>query len=384
MFICGSLEPGKDGVGDYTLRLVEAIAGLGHQASCVAINDRHLSDNFCYTEAFSSPEHKSVQIYRFSSHVAWKHRLRELRRLAQLYEPDWISIQYVPYAFSKKGLSFRFTAGLRKILGAWNWHIMFHELWIGRKSGIKDMAISLTQEALIKSLIRTTAPQVVHTNTQHYQSLLRRNGTESEILSLHGNIPVKIPNNEASSPESNDWIFVFFGSLDVKWQPLPFFSLVEEARVISEKKSCRFICLGRIGDEGKSVWHSISSPSVRAQFPYFQFDALGEQSVGEVSAWLHSASFGISMAPIQWIGKSSSVAAMIEHGLPVIVPAYEVSSVKSAIVSVSFLHQLLFIDSQLPYALCRSRKFPPRENVTLTARALLDSLNHPRYLGVPS
>lgn len=40
LFICGSIEMGKDGVGDYTRRLAGEFIRLGHKASIVAINDR--------------------------------------------------------------------------------------------------------------------------------------------------------------------------------------------------------------------------------------------------------------------------------------------------------------------------------------------------------
>ena len=38
-FICGSLEPGRNGVGDYTRRLAGELAAQGHECLLVSLND---------------------------------------------------------------------------------------------------------------------------------------------------------------------------------------------------------------------------------------------------------------------------------------------------------------------------------------------------------
>jgi hypothetical protein len=49
------------------------------------------------------------------------------------------------------------------------------------------------------------------------------------------------------------------------------------------------------------------------------FGKLGEQSAADISQLLQNADFGIATSPWQLIGKSGSAAAMLDHGLPVIV-----------------------------------------------------------------
>ena len=39
VFICGSLEPGRDGVGDYVRHLAVAVAQQGHETAAVALRD---------------------------------------------------------------------------------------------------------------------------------------------------------------------------------------------------------------------------------------------------------------------------------------------------------------------------------------------------------
>jgi Trk K+ transport system NAD-binding subunit len=53
-FICGSLEPGRDGVGDYTRRLAGELVKQQHEVLVIAFNDRQIKDTLKavqYTDA---------------------------------------------------------------------------------------------------------------------------------------------------------------------------------------------------------------------------------------------------------------------------------------------------------------------------------------------
>mgnify|MGYP003474349261 CR=1 FL=1 len=41
LFICGSLEPGKDGVGDYTRRFCGELLKMNYEVQILSINDLH-------------------------------------------------------------------------------------------------------------------------------------------------------------------------------------------------------------------------------------------------------------------------------------------------------------------------------------------------------
>lgn len=43
LFLCTSLEPGRDGVGDYVRLLAEACIEAGHECRLLALNDEHLA-----------------------------------------------------------------------------------------------------------------------------------------------------------------------------------------------------------------------------------------------------------------------------------------------------------------------------------------------------
>jgi hypothetical protein len=374
LFICGCLEPWRDGVGDYSLYLAETLAGHGHQVECVALNDKYVSSEDCYSKHKTRRSHDSIQVFRFSSLTTWNRRFILLREHIDSCGPDWISLQYVPYSFSAKGIPFIFTFNLIYLRGPWKWHIMFHELWIRRQNCIKFFIASLLQEYLVLLASTLLRPKVVHTSVQHYQHLLRKLRMHSDLLPLHGGIPI-FNSNEPLATNSSTWIFIFFGTLDRQWQPSSFFEYVEQARKISAKATCHFISIGKKGDRGELLWEAWTNERIRSKYKAFLFSNLGEKSAKEVSLLLQIGSFGVSMAPSLWLGKSSSVATMIEHGLPIIIPTYD--SIPDIPIETNIIsnEQFLKIDSSLPLKICQASRFPSRSMVLETARSLIKSLS---------
>src|ERR1700760_4408812 len=79
-------------------------------------------------------------------------------------------------------------------------------------------------------------------------------------------------------------------------------------------RSIQLSHIGRIGPGG-SVWKILTE----RYGPEIEFCRLGERSLDEISRFFYDLDFGVSTAPLALIGKSSCVAAMVDHGLPVIV-----------------------------------------------------------------
>jgi hypothetical protein len=118
------------------------------------------------------------------------------------------------------------------------------------------------------------------------------------------------------SPHREDeWVFVFFGSLRRGWEPEPLLSRIDSARAAAGKKSCRFLLIGRLGEHGESVWGKMKGGG----YENFSFEKRGELVPQEISRSLQECDFGIAVSPLHLLGKSGAVAAMREHGLPVIV-----------------------------------------------------------------
>jgi hypothetical protein len=74
------------------------------------------------------------------------------------------------------------------------------------------------------------------------------------------------------------------------------------------------VSAGRLG-AGESIWTEIAG-TYGSRVPMLR---LGEQPAGRISELLNSVDFGIATSPLALIGKSATVAAMFDHGLPVVV-----------------------------------------------------------------
>jgi len=85
----------------------------------------------------------------------------------------------------------------------------------------------------------------------------------------------------------------------------------------SAQKAGKRICLlslGRLDGGGQKIWSQL-----QRNYPDVSLPMLGEQPPEKVSFFMQAADFGIAASPWDLIGKSGSAAAMVEHGLPVIV-----------------------------------------------------------------
>ena len=119
MFMCSSLEPGRDGVGDYTRLLAEGCIALGLEccrAPSTTGMSRCLSNPSIgrrHADLAASGGHAVVQTCGIGDGVSAAKR-----------SPDWISLQFVSYGFAGGGLVWNLGARLRRIVegmrGAYN------------------------------------------------------------------------------------------------------------------------------------------------------------------------------------------------------------------------------------------------------------------------
>ena len=90
-FLCSSLAPGRNGVGDYIRCLASELGRQGH--SCLSIG---LSD----TEAAME---EGMPVVRLDSARPWSARLVQARVALAGFDPDWVSLQFVAYAWQPRG-----------------------------------------------------------------------------------------------------------------------------------------------------------------------------------------------------------------------------------------------------------------------------------------
>lgn len=315
VFICGSLEPGRDGVGDYTRILAGELIRLGHEISVIALNDRHISHE---VESFQESASFQIPVLRLSFRLDMNQRFRRAGLWIDNFDPDWISLQFVPFSFHPKGLPVGLSKALRKIGKCRNWHIMFHELWVGMHIGAskKEVLWGRIQRQLIFLLIKKLSPNQIHTQSGLYKAQLKAMGFEAGLLPLFSNIPVSkngsayLEKRGSTLVTGNKLTLALFGGVH-KGAPITQFA--KEVKAFSKKfeMPVSLIIVGRGGNEQKhweEIWSELDLEVV----------VMGELSAEEISNTLCRASYGITTTVFGKVEKSGSVAAMTEHGLKVI------------------------------------------------------------------
>jgi hypothetical protein len=215
----------------------------------------------------------------------------------------------VPYSFQKKGLPFGLGKRLAKIGKGRKWHIMFHELWVGMdtEAPLKHRLTGFLQQFIVKRLIEQIQTKVIHTNTTLYQLQLKKSGVQAQLLPLFGNIPVKFSKLKKETP---NLIFIIFGSIHYGANVQKFTEWLLSLQQI-EKKSVKVFFAGKNGSE-LAVWKEhLGEKNIF-------FEDFGSQDETNISELMLNSDIGIITTPYWLIEKSGAMAAMQEHGLPVI------------------------------------------------------------------
>lgn len=324
VFLCGSLEPGRDGVGDYTRRLAAELKAAGHEVMLIA-----LFDKFSENVVDGSLNANDINILRIPNSWENSQRLGYVKNKIKTFKPDWISIQFVIYNYHPKGVPRGLPNLFRSLTRNVKTHIMFHELWIGISefSPFKHKVWGYLQKKIITSIIKTVQPKVVSTSNILYQFILKQANADAGILPLFSNIEVA-PKNQtllsgiinklglSSEKEISKWnIIGTFGKLhpDTKLEPI-----LKEQLAISQTQKLKtaFISFGKIDAEGMVEFNRLEN----VLSPDIKFLLLGEQSPDDVSNIMQLLNIGISCTPLHYIGKSGVYAAMKLHDVNVIIP----------------------------------------------------------------
>jgi glycosyltransferase involved in cell wall biosynthesis len=316
-----------DGVGDYTRRLAAELTSLGHVCSLLSLSDHRVTRP---TECEFGDAYGSIPGLRLPARTSWPARLQRAMDFREKFSPDWVSWQIVLYGFDPRGLSFGLGRRLREVSGRCRNQIMFHEIWIGEAvdAPLKHKLVGKAQRQIIKDLLKKLRPLVVHTHMPLYRHLLKKLGYPARILPLFGNIPFvpyflggwlqqKWPEGGPQALPANrakTWIFVLFGSIHPEWDADDFRRKATDAAARAGKK-CLFISIGRPGGPGERMLRGLRQREGNA----WRVLNLGPQPEEDVSQCLLTADFGVSAAPPENVFKSGTAAAMIEHGLPIIV-----------------------------------------------------------------
>jgi len=313
LFICSTVEPGKDGVGDYTRRLCAEIIRQGNEAAIIGINDKQIAGSL---ESGQQEGVVNINVLRLSSALPWKQRVKSARAYLENFNPDWLSLQYVPFGFHDKGLPFGLASHLKTLGKGLRWHIMFHELWVGMDAHAdkKMIAWGWVQRKLIKLLIHRLRPVLIHTQTYLYLQQLSRIGVvNAAYLPLFGNIPIADKPDGFCTKGLKEICVIYFGSFSGQLNELEFQLQFVQSISLSSNKPVKFFVLG---DNGRFKEQALLI--AQKIFGTSSVECIGRLSANKISEYMLNADIGISRADFTLYGKSGSTIAMLEHGLPVV------------------------------------------------------------------
>ena len=324
-FLCGSLEAGRDGVGDYTTGFAEELRLQGHDVMVIGLRDKFVSET---TSSERRTAGGAIPILRLPSALPWAECVAQARMQLDRFDPEWVSLQFVCYTFHPKGLVHGLARNLAPLFKGRKLHVMFHELWLCKELGWgwKQCAVGALQRFFIRCFVRASNPDVMHTSNATYAALLNRSGIPATELGLFGAVPIPPVSGKAwieaqlrnalgaGYCREAVWLFGLFGALHAQWPPEPLLTRLHRAAQTAGKKPV-LLSIGRTGDAGSELWKRIAHDYADR----FAFIRLGEQPTEQVSEYLSFLDCGIATTPRSVIGKSSTVVSMLEHGLPVIV-----------------------------------------------------------------
>ena len=320
LFLCGSAEPGKDGVGDYTRRLCGELIRRGHHAQMLSLCDKYSGSFVSQTQIV---EKTAVVASRIPIAASYLQRLTYVQDIVQGITPDWISIQFVPYSFHPKGLPFWLPNFLKKIKGAHQWHVMFHELWVGMdtNASFKNRCYSFLQKKIVFNILKNIKNIIINTHANLYQQEILKLGYNSNLLALFSNISNNNLNEAKKNIKKTTQIrFAMFGGIHFG---APIQQFIDELKLELKKRKGYFLKFFFIGNCGNSIkeWTLILDAE------NIEYEIFGYCSDQEISEKLVMCDYGVSTTPYLLIQKSGSVAALLEHYLPVLCVArkWEVS-----------------------------------------------------------
>jgi hypothetical protein len=369
LFVCGCLEPGRDGVGDYVRRMADACECLGCEVGLVALHDLYVAE-------MKSVREGQQFVMRMPVSASWARRLRYFVEAISTFKPDVTSLQYVPFAYDRWG----FAPGLARLGAALPRemirHILFHELWLQRRDGGRKAQLrGIIQKAMLPRFLTAWRPTLVHTTNELYQKRLERIGVKANKLELFSNIPICDVRNSNwfedqigfKSPEEpkHHWIFGVFGKIHPEWHGASAAErLVQLAR--AHNQSPLILWIGRgcgSGERWKQWQRRFGERVIRTP--------LGEQPMERISEFLQKIDFGLSTNPLALTGKSTSVAAMLEHGLPVIAFRLEGTYHPPAVYRVE---QVIPADDTLGERISSARRLSPEDRLPVIARSFLGAI----------
>ncbi len=322
--LCSRAEAGRDGVGDYSVRLAAGLSAVGHEALVLAERDTTLA-----AHAQTVETREGIRVVRLPASASDTQRGEWLAAELNAFSPDWVIVQFVCWGLADRGILDPPPTALIAALSRWRVAVYCHELWLGLDRGatMRHRLWGWRQRRSILRFLALARPALVLTSNPAYGAILERFGLRAQIVPLHGNIPV----SGAAADEARQLIvkrlgrvpwserrevlmLAVFGSVFPAWNPRPALSWL---RTEAERRGQRvlLVSIGRPSQVGEALLAQLAAE----EGPSLACVALGEAEPRMVSGLLQEADIGLPSTDWLLLGKSGAAAAMQEHGLPILI-----------------------------------------------------------------
>ena len=318
----------QQGVGpaDANRLLAAELAKRGHRVSLCGLNDpaapavRAEEMDICGTP---------LPALHIPQAMGWDERGKAFGGFLEEQRPDFTIVRFIPYSLNPKGIVWKASDTLSKVLRGMAVIWLVDEIWLREGSAsLKHRMVGALQRYSILRLLKGVKSRRIYTNNRFNTRMLRQRGVDAETLRLFGNIPVVAPDGgewlfhefrKAGAPitpeNRGQWLVLGnFGVFHSDWEPAAFLSELRDRA----RQHGRQVCIAGIGGLGgyEDHWRNVA----KTWSGDFRFLHFGRRKEAEVSHFLQSVDFGLTTNPFHLVGKSGTCMAMLDHGLPILVP----------------------------------------------------------------
>jgi len=296
VFVTGGLAPGRDGIGDYCRVLAEAAAAAGARPALLALAEQ---DETAADERFA--------VLRLPAAMPWIERVARADAFLAAQKAERVLLQLSPYLYARRGLLGEAAPALVTLLGGRRPTVTVHETWVGELPFHRwqDRLIGPWQRRGYLAVLRGIAPARIVTSLPLYRAQLARHGVESSLLPLPGNVPVT---RDVAALQLVPPVAGIFGGLWPSFDP----KAALDALLAAAGGRATLLLIGRHGASAERL------DAWRRRHPGLAIVETGALTPAAISQHLNLLHFAIAVSPWQLAGKSGTIAALLEHGVPVL------------------------------------------------------------------
>jgi hypothetical protein len=319
--IAGSAEPGRDGIGDHARILAAELNLRGHTAWVLAISDMHVTEPSSSKSLVGESE---VTALRIPANTSSFRRFTLARAALDNAEVEGVLYDFSPTQYEKRGLIWPMARDMAALSYGRKRTMLVHEYSLGSEqgAGLKRRLWGRAQGYGFRRFNRAINGLRIATTNPLYARLLERDGYSATILPLYGNIPV-LPApaenwcharlREAGIEPSGTRGFYcagLFGGIYSGAELAPAMAMLQDAAKAADGRLA-ILSVGHLGTT-ETLWREWQATFAGDAI----FLALGQRDANEISAYIHGLDLGLNTVSQVLAGKSGSLAAFLDHGLP--------------------------------------------------------------------